>query len=76
MSDDVPPCVRIHETAWPASSVTNAIRCASFKCAIETTLTRGLPSGVQSRRPTSSGSPVSQASNPGAAATVLSRLAN
>ena len=76
MSDDVPPWVRIHETACPARSVTKAIRCESFRCAIDTTLTRGRPAGVQRSRPTSSGSPSSQASKPGAAATVLSRLAS
>ncbi|NCA10215.1 hypothetical protein EBR56_00115 [bacterium] len=76
MSDDVPPCDRIQATVCPERSVTNAIRWASFKCAIETTLTRGLPSAVHRSRPTSSGSPASQASKPGAAATVLSRLAS
>ena len=75
LSDEVPPWDRIHDTAAPASSVTNAIRWASARCAIDTTATRGLPSGVHSSRPTSSGSPSSQASKPGAAATVLSRLA-
>ena len=76
MSEEVPPCDRIQETVCPARSVTKAIRWASARCAIETTATRGLPAGDQSRRPTSSGSPSSQASKPGAAATVLSRVAS
>ena len=52
------------------------MRSASFRCAIEMTLTRGLPAGVHSRRATSSGSPCVQAANPGEASRLLSAIAS
>ena len=52
------------------------MRSASDRWAIEKIVARGLPSGVWRSAPTSSGSPSSQASKPGAARRLLSRVAS
>ena len=49
------------------------MRSASLRCAIEKIAMRGLPSGVYSSRPMSSGSPSSHASKPGRREQVVQR---
>ena len=59
-----------------SSSETKNIRSVSLRCAIEMTAMRGLPSGVWSRLPMSSGSPSSHASKPGEARRLFRLMAS
>ena len=52
------------------------MRSASSRWAIEKMAMRGLPSGVASRRPMSSGSPSIHAAKPGEASRLLSAIAS
>ena len=72
----VPDWARTHPSVSFSRSETKNIRSASDRWAIEKIAARGLPAAVWRSAPTSSGSPSSQASKPGAARRLLSRVAS
>ncbi len=72
----VPGCARTQPSTSFSSIDTKNMRSASDRWAMEKIDTRALPSGVNSIRPMSSGSPSSQVWNPGAASRLLMRMAS
>ena len=72
----VPDCVRIHARVAFSSIETKNMRSASPRCAMLMTDTRGFPSGVNRKRPTSSGSPCVHAAKPGEASRLFRLMAS
>ncbi len=68
--------MRIQAIISLSASVTMNMRSLSDRCAMERIAMRGLPSGVNSSRCMSSGSPFSQAEKPGEASRLLIAIAS
>ena len=67
---------RIQVTSLDSTRVVTNWRCSSPRCAVVTIAARGLPSGVRSIAPMSSGAPLIHAANDGEASSPFSRMAN
>ena len=72
----VPDWLRIHAMTSLSTSVTMNMRSASLRCAMEMIEMRGLPSGVNSSRCASSGSPCIHVAKPGEAMRLLICIAS
>ena len=72
----MPDCVRTQASNSFSRIVTKNIRSRSGRCAIDSTLIRGLPSGERNSRGIDSGSPVSHVANAGEASRLFNRIAS